>query len=191
MVKKLKSQTGKTVADIYHSIMSEYGWPDTIVSNNGPCFISQEFKDLLHSKSVVHITSSPHYQQANRLAEKYVQVVKNLLKKATEEGKSPFDALHIYRNILLAKNKLSPMQILSGRCPQNDLPMSDSARLRYGRPISIPTEVLRDPKKESQANLHNFHLHQYVMFLQPDQKKWYPARVIELCKEPRSYIMLL
>ena len=27
------------------------------------------------------------------------------------------------------------------------------------------------------------------MFLQPDQKKWYPARVIELCKEPRSYII--
>ena len=131
----------------------------------------------------------PHYQQANGLAEKYVQVVKNLFKKATEEGKSPFDALNIYRNTPLAKNKLSPMQILSGRCPQNDLPMSDSARLKYGRPISIPTDILRDPKKESQANSHNFHLHQHVMFLQPDQKKWYPARVIELCKEPRSYII--
>ena len=67
--------------------------------------------------------------------------------------------------------------------------MSDSAKLKYGRPISIPTEVLRDPKKESRANSHNFHLHQHVMFLQPDQKKWYPARVIELCKEPRSYII--
>ena len=143
IVKKLKSQTGKAVADMYCLIMSEYGWPDTIVSDNGPCFVSQEFKDLLKLKSVVHITSSPHYQQANGLAEKYVQVVKNLFKKATEEGKSPFDALHIYRNTPLAKNKLSPMQILSGRCPRNDLPMSDSAKLKYGRPISIPTEVLR------------------------------------------------
>ena len=123
IVKKLKSQTRRAVADMYHSIMSEYGWPDTIVSDNGPCFVSQELKDLLKSKSVVHITSSPHYQQANGLAEKYVQVVKNLLKKATEEGKSPFNALHINRNTPLAKNKLSPMQILSGRCPQNDLPM--------------------------------------------------------------------
>ena len=92
------------------------------------------------------------------------------VQKATEEGKGPFNALHFYRNTPLAKNKLSPMQILLGRCPQNDLPMSDSARLKYGRPISIPTEILRDPKKESQANLHNFHLHQHVMFLQPDQK---------------------
>ena len=86
-------------------------------------------------------------------------------------------------------NKLSPMQILSGRCTQDGLPMSDSARLKYGRPISVPAEILRDPKKESQANLHNFHLHQYVMFFQPDQKKWYPARINELCKEPRSYIV--
>ena len=47
IVKKLKSQTGKAVADMYHSIMSEYGWPDTVVYDNGSCFVSQEFKDLL------------------------------------------------------------------------------------------------------------------------------------------------
>ena len=102
---------------MYRLNMIEYGWPDTIVSDNGPYFVSQEFKNLLKSKSVVHITSSPHYQQANRLAEKYVQVVKNLFNKATEEGKSPLDALHIYMNTPLVKNKLSTMQILSGRCP--------------------------------------------------------------------------
>ena len=133
-------------------------------------FVSQEFKDLLKLKSVVHITSFSHYQQANGLVEKYVQVVRNLFTKAMEEGKNPFDALHVYRNTPLTKNKLSPMQILSGRCTRDDLPMSDSARLNYSRPISVPAEILRDPKKESQANLHNFHLHQHVMFFQPDQK---------------------
>ena len=51
IVKKLKAQTRKAVTDMYHSIMSEYGWPDTVVSDNGPCFVSQEFKDLLKSKS--------------------------------------------------------------------------------------------------------------------------------------------
>ena len=106
-----------------------------------------------------------------------------------EDGKSPFNALPVYRNTPLAKNKLSPMQILSGRCTHDDLPMSDSACLKYGRPISVPADILRDPKKESQDNLHNFHLHQHVMFFQPDQKKWSPARIIELCKEPRSYIV--
>ena len=58
IVKKLKSQTGKAVADMYCSIMSEYGWPDTVVSDNGPCFVSQEFKDLLKLKTVVH-TNKP------------------------------------------------------------------------------------------------------------------------------------
>ena len=88
IVKKLKFQTGKAVADMYRSIMSEYGWLDTVVSDNGPCFVSQEFKDLLKSKSVVHITSSPHYTQANGLAEKYVQVVKNLFKKQWKKEKA-------------------------------------------------------------------------------------------------------
>ena len=104
------------------------------------------------------------------------------------QGKSPFNALHIYRNTPLAKNKLSPMQILSGRCPQNDLPRSDSASLQYGRPISVPTEILRDPKKESQANSHNFHWHRHVMFLQPDQKKLYPARVVNYSKQKRQML---
>ena len=64
-------------------VFSEYGWPDPIISDNGPCYSAETFTKLLRDYSVNHITN---YPQLNGLAEKYVQIVKNLFYKAQEEG---------------------------------------------------------------------------------------------------------
>ena len=86
LVHTLKSMTAKQVASYFSQVFSEYGWPDTLLTHNGPCYASQEFKQLMLDMSVNHITSSPHYPQSNGLAEKYVQIVKNLFIKAHTEG---------------------------------------------------------------------------------------------------------
>ena len=86
-------------------IFSEYGWPETIVSDNGPCYSAETFTKLVTDYSVNQITSSPHYLQLNGLAEKYVQIVKNLFYKAQEEGTDLYKSLMIYRNTPLS-NKL-------------------------------------------------------------------------------------
>ena len=90
--------TAKHVASHFSQVFSEYGWPDTLLTDNGPCYAAQEFKQLTMDMSVNHITSSPHYPQSNGLAEKYVQIVKNLSIKAYEEGTDYQKALMIYRN---------------------------------------------------------------------------------------------
>ena len=64
------------VAKHFKSIFSEYGWPDTLVSDNGPCYVAKTFTNLMKEYAVNHITSSPHYPQSNGLAEKFVQIVK-------------------------------------------------------------------------------------------------------------------
>ena len=49
---KLKSMTGQHIVDHFKQIFAEYGWPDTIVSDNGPCYTSEIFKELTRQYQV-------------------------------------------------------------------------------------------------------------------------------------------
>ena len=85
--------TAKHVASHFSEVFGEYGWQDTLLTDNGPRYVSHEFKQLMLDMSINHITSSSHYPHSNGLAEKYVQIVKNLM---------------IYRNTPLDDSLLSP-----------------------------------------------------------------------------------
>ena len=124
--------TGKAIAHHMQAIFAEYRWPDTLVTDNGPCYTSKEFQMLMQSMSVNHITSFPHYPHSNGLAEKFVGIIKNLFHKAKEEGQSPYTALMVYSNTLLNGTLQSPMQILQGRQACTDLPLSHAAKVKIG-----------------------------------------------------------
>ena len=76
IVCKLSSMTAQHVASHFKLIFSEYGWPDTLLSDNGPCYTVEVFTSLMQEYSVNHIKSSPHYPQSNGLAETFVHIAK-------------------------------------------------------------------------------------------------------------------
>ena len=47
VVHKLTSMTGQQIASHFKFICSEYGWPETLVSDNGPCYTSEVFTNLM------------------------------------------------------------------------------------------------------------------------------------------------
>ena len=98
VVHKLSSMTGLHIANQCKLLFSEYGWSETLISGNGPCYTAQAFTSIMKSYNVNHITSSLHYPQSNGLTEKYVQIVKSLFYKAKEEGKDFYKCLMIYNN---------------------------------------------------------------------------------------------
>ena len=57
VVRKLASMTGQHVASQFKLICSEYGWPETIVSDNGPCYTSESFTNLMSEYNV-----QPHHK---------------------------------------------------------------------------------------------------------------------------------
>ena len=133
--------------------------------------------------SVNHITSSPHYPQLNGLAEKYVQIMKNLFYKAKEGGTDLYKSLMIYRNTPLSHKLQFPMQILQLQTARTQLPMSSAARIQQG----LDSEKLRVSNKNQHLPTHDFHIGPSVMYLNPVNKRWYLATITSLCQEPQNY----
>ena len=63
------------------SIFARYGIPKVLVSDNGPQFVSFQFKEFCKVYDIKHTPSSLEYPQSNELAENSVKTAKRLLKK--------------------------------------------------------------------------------------------------------------
>ena len=175
--------TGQYVANQCKLIFSEYGFPETLISDNGPCYAAEAFTSVMNAHHVNHITSSPQYPQSNGLAEKYVWIVKSLFYKAKEEGKDLFKCLMIYCNTPLSGSLQSLMQILQSRSARSELPMSNTARQQ----LCIQSERLRNVNKHEHFPSHDLHIGQDVMYQDAQSKQWYPATITSLRVQPRSY----
>ena len=150
----------KHVASQCKLIFSECGWPETLISDNGPSYTAETFTSLMIEYGVNHITCSPHCVQSNGLAEKVVQMVKNIFYKDKEEGKYMFKCLMIYPNNPLTSSLQYPMQILQSRSARSDLPMSNVAR----RQLGLDPEQFRNKHKNEHLPSYDLHLGQDVMF---------------------------
>ena len=99
-VQSLTSTTSASIIRSLKSIFARHGIPMTMMSDNGPQYSSQEFSSFAEEYQFEHVTSSPHYPQANGLAERAVRTIKGLLQKSTD----PYLALlaHLFPGMALA-----------------------------------------------------------------------------------------
>ena len=56
-----------------------------IVSDNGPQFVSDEFRLFVAQNGIKHITSAPYHPRTNGLAERLVQVFKQAMRSAKDD----------------------------------------------------------------------------------------------------------
>ena len=77
---KLRTTTSTAIVEALKSIFSRHGIPETVVSDNGPQYTSEEFADFARSYDFCHVTSSPLFPQSNGHAERAVKTMKRLLK---------------------------------------------------------------------------------------------------------------
>ena len=109
---RLGSNTRATcVIDAMRSQFARHGSPEVLVSDNGPQFSCREFRTFTQLWDIEHVTSNPRYPQSNGQSERAIGTVKNLMKKALEDGSDVQLALQSFRNTVLSGSL--PMTTLS------------------------------------------------------------------------------
>lgn len=191
-VNKINNSTSSSVIKIMKEHMSRFGIINELVSDNGPCFASQEFANFAQKYNFKHTTSSPLYAQSNGLAEKTVQTVKKLLKKAKLDKKDPYLSILEFRNTPLDCGK-SPVQLMMGRRTNTFMPIN---------PALLKSEIVNDEFKDKQQKLYEkqkIYYDKNAKELEPlktgehvrvrQNKTWEPAEVVGKTSDPRSYII--
>ena len=77
--------SSETISCLQHSF-AQFGLPISIVSDNRPCFTSQEFQDFIQCRGLRHITTTVYKPSTNGIAERVVQTFKQSLKKSSSSS---------------------------------------------------------------------------------------------------------
>ena len=103
-----------SLGDHLIDLFSVEGYPDEIVSDNGPPFSSKEFARFLSGLGIKHTTSSPEYPCLNGFIECHIQTVKTMLSKCSNT-QSFQEVLVDLRTTHIGTGLPSPAEILHGR----------------------------------------------------------------------------
>lgn len=170
-------------------MFARHGIPETLISDNGPQFSGQAFAFFAALYGFKHVTSSPAFPQSNGEAERAVQRVKTLLKKAED----PYLALLAYRATPL-QSGYSPAQLLMGRRLRTTVP-SHPSQLDPVLPDVVSFSQKEKEKGISDAEDYNRrHRARALSSLSPGEEVWVTnekasGTVIGNYSTPRSYLV--
>lgn len=196
-VQKLSAETSQCVINALKKLFSIHGIPDSLVSDNGPCFNSWEFKKFCLDWKIRSIKTSPHYPQSNGQVERFVQTVKNTFKKCSQSG-DDFDlALLQIRNTPIASDLPSPAQLMFSRRLKTLIPVKNSLLKPKVQPLSNTRNKLRDRQNRQKvyfdknskelSNLAPGTIVKVKSFQSNQRYKWLDGEVLEKNNTPRSY----
>ena len=196
LVRKIANSTSSAVIKELGMIFSEFGKPQVFRSDNGPCYVSQEFRFFMQNWSIKHRTSSPDYPQSNGLAESMVKVSKNLIEKAVLQDLPWNQLLLDYRCTPISSEIPSPAEILFGRKLQSSISILPSQVMNDR--ICKQRELLAKKEGKFYTNTQDFQdrinslpfkAGQNVWLQNSDSRKYEAAVIHEKCREPNSYMV--
>lgn len=150
----LTTVTSASVINRMRAQFARHGIPELLFSDNGPQFISEEFRRFKESWGFEHRTSSPYYSKSNGKAESAVKAAKRILTLARESGNDPYLMLLEHRNIPTALIEHSPAQRIFNRRTRTRLPTIANALIPT---ISDPKEIAKrlQERREKQKQYHD------------------------------------
>ena len=142
-LEQLSESTAEHVIERTKAILSRYGIPELMISDNGPSYSAKEYKDFAESWGFIHYTSSPHHSQGNGTAEAAVKVIKSILKKAED----PYLSILEHRNTPDVTGK-SASQKLNSRKLRTCIPVKSELNPK----VVMTEDIISQSVKKKQQN---------------------------------------
>lgn len=121
---EMKSTTAAKTVEALEEIFIEQTYPETVRSDNGPPFSSEEFANFCAGKNIRLIRTIPYWPQMNGLVERQNQGILRALRiaKATKSDwrKAIKEYVYMYNTTPHSVTGKAPMELLTGR-PIKDL----------------------------------------------------------------------
>ena len=172
------STSSIAVIEELRTIFAKFGFPETIVTDNGTGFVSQEFEAYLRRAGIRHVTSAPYHPASNGLAERAVQVVKNGLKKVRTGSVNTRLAklLFTYRITPQSTTGVSPAELLFGRRPRTRLDL-----LRPNTPVRVENKQMEQKLRHDRKAKCRFFSVGEPIFARNfgTGRRWLPGDIIE------------
>jgi transposase InsO family protein len=187
----LKDKSSQAVITSMKSVFARHGIPDEVVADNMP-FSSKECLQFAQEWGFKISTSSPHYPQSNGMSERTIQTIKNLLRKADDEGNDPYIALLEYRNTPITGMQEWPAQLIMSRMLKSKLPTT-TALLQPKVQENVREKLEQRAEKQKEYFDRNAKSMRPVKMYQSARirrgKVWEPAVITGTHKVPRSFIV--
>ncbi len=187
--------TSAAIVQITKQVFSEQGIPVKVISDNGPQYASQEYRQFAEEWCFDHITSSPGFPQSNGFIERQIQTVKSALNKASKSNSDPYLAMLCLRTTPIDTVLPSPGELLNCRQLRDTLPTKIKNKSPDKKQVMEQLKSRQSKQKKyhdrNARDLSPLQINQRVTVLNRDTGRWIPAVVKDICKEPRSYIIEL
>lgn len=191
-VSPLTSITSKSVIAAMKDQFARHGIPHELITDNGPAYVSKEFKAFTHTWGFKHSTSSPNYPQSNGRSERAVRTIKTLISKSINSGDDFYIALLNYRSAP-RDGIASPAQLMMGRRINTRLP-AHSSKLQPDRDNCVDyRNIIRNSNNnktwyDSRARpLPELTAGDEVVTADKGPRR--SARVVARAEQPRSYLV--
>ena len=191
---RLSNTTSAGTVSRVKDVFARWGIPSVVVSDNGPQFSSREFASFATSYGFTHVTTSPHFPQANGAVERAVQTAKSIIRQ-----EDPHLGLMVYRSTPCTTTGFSPSELIMGRRIRTTLPVLDK-HLEPGWPAAEKVQH-NDSRAKSKYKQHYDRRHgaksllpiqdgTKVLVKTDSEKEWMPRGSAVQCPEtPRSHVV--
>jgi transposase InsO family protein len=118
----------KVISFVQEHIIYRFGVPQTLITDQGPSFMSHQFREFAESLQIKLLNSSLYYTQANGQDEASNKVLIKIIKKRIKDNPRKWheklsEALWVHRTSRHGATKVTPFELV------------------YGQEVVLPAEV--------------------------------------------------